>query len=90
MMKQKQNLFTLIEIYSGEIWQVKMMQSVLLEYKITTLLKNELMSSIDPTLISGGGFNPASLWVNSIELESAKKIIDDFNDGCIVDDSEHP
>ncbi len=86
---KKQDRLTLIEIYSGEIWQVKMMQSVLLEYQITTLLKNELMSSIDPTLLSGGGFSPASLWVNSPNLESAKKIIDDFNNGTNVDDGEY-
>lgn len=68
-----------ITLFTGEVWQAKMIQSVLEQNEIFATIKNELMSSIEPWAISSGGVTPAELLVSAKNYDEALKLLEEFN-----------
>lgn len=69
----------LIEIYSGEFWQASMIETLLLNNNIQAFLKNELIGSIQPSIVSAGGLAPVKVVISMADQVAALEIIEDFN-----------
>jgi len=57
------------------------MRNLLENTNIEVFTENEIMSNIEPWAVTSGGFNPVILKVNDEDFESAKKIIEDYENG---------
>lgn len=68
----------LIEIYSGEFWKASMIETLLLNNNIQAFLKNELIGSIQPSIVSAGGLNPVKVIISNADQLAALEIIKDF------------
>lgn len=78
----------LVEVFSGEVWQAKMIQNVLEESQIPAFIRNELMGQIEPWAVTAGGYNPVAVTVSSLDHEAALKLIDEFNNSEAAEETE--
>lgn len=86
-MEIKDNI-KLVEVYAGELWQATMIQNILEDNEIQAFLENELMSAIAPWRVAAGGFESAKVVVSSLDLEQAKKLIEEFNNSESLEEEE--
>lgn len=68
-----------IKVYSGEYWKCSLIQQLLLEHEIPSLLRNEFMGIIEPFAVVAGGANPLSIEVSSNNYELALSLIKESN-----------
>ncbi|WP_285008340.1 putative signal transducing protein [Pedobacter faecalis] len=68
----------LVQVFSGDVWKAKMIESMFLEHDLPCMVKNEHMSSIESPAVSAGGFNAAEVWVGPENEELARQLIDEF------------
>ena len=68
----------LIEIYSSSPLEAQMVNSLLQDAEIDTYIKDELMGSIAPWYVAGGGAGAVKIVINSRDYEKARAIIDQF------------
>ena len=71
----------MINIFSGEFIEAMNIRNLLENVNIEVFTVNELMSSIEPWIISPGGFKPVLLQVNNEDFEKAKKVVEDYGSG---------
>ncbi|HKG04808.1 MAG TPA: DUF2007 domain-containing protein [Pedobacter sp.] len=81
-----QNDVKLVAVFEGEPWQVTMMQNVLVENDIPAFVKNNLMGSIEPWVLTSGGLNPAQLMVSEQQEAAAIQLIEEFNNAGELDE----
>ena len=74
-----QNDIKLVEVFAGELWQATMVQNLLEDNQIQGFLENKLMGTIEPWVVSSGGFNPVKIIVSSADYEQSIKLIEEFN-----------
>ncbi|WP_256005903.1 putative signal transducing protein [Pedobacter deserti] len=68
----------LVQVFSGDVWKAKMIESMFLEHDLPCMVKNEHMSSIESPAVSAGGFNAAEVWVAAENAELAGQLVQEF------------
>ena len=74
-----QNISMQIEVFSGEFWQASLMRQLLEEHDIFAFIGNELLSSIDPVIISNTVVSHVSLKVSQADSARALELIEEYN-----------
>ena len=69
------------DIFRGTYFEAMNIRNLLENENIEVFTQNENMSSIEPWAVTSGGFNPVILKVNDEDFETAKKIIEDYENG---------
>jgi hypothetical protein len=71
----KNNNESIIEIFSGTLWESEMVKSLLQNAEITSFLKNTTVNSYlyDPIYASG-----VKVMISGSDFERAKEIVDDY------------
>jgi hypothetical protein len=77
-----------VEIYAGELWQSSMIRNLLEDNGIPSFVENELMGTIDPSLITSGGIAPVKINIKNSDLARAKELIDELNNADFSIDEE--
>ena len=75
----KQKDIKLVEVFAGELRQATMIQNILEDNQIQAFIENKLMGTLEPWVVSAGGFNPIKVIVSSLDQEHAIKLIEEFN-----------
>lgn len=75
---------TLVEIFSGNIMQAKMLQDMLTKSNIESYMKDEIMGSLMPWVVSPGGTSPVRLMVSEHDYEEAIQIVHEFETSGIL------
>lgn len=65
----------MIAIFSGEYYQVMNAKNILLDNDIEVFVENEIMGTLDPWLLTAGGYKSVNLKVNEADVEKAKELI---------------
>jgi predicted naringenin-chalcone synthase len=68
-------------IFSGELIEAMNIRNLLENVNIEVFTVNEYMSSIEPWVVSPGGFKPVLLKVNDEDFEKAKKVVEEYGSG---------
>lgn len=68
-----------IEVFSGEFWQASLMRQLLSEHDIFAYIGNELLSSIDPVIISTTVASHVTLKVSQADSQRALELIEEYN-----------
>ncbi len=63
-------------------------KNLLEEKEITVFIQNEYMSSIEPWVVTSGGFNPVKLQVDESDFNQAESIIKNYLDGNNILETE--
>ena len=71
----------IVEVFSGNLYQATMVKDLLESNGIEAFIANELMSVIDPWVISPGGVAPVSVKIFSSDYAVAKELIEAFTKG---------
>lgn len=77
---------TQIEVFSGEFWQASLMQQLLEEHGIFSYMGNELLSSIDPVIVSTTVATHVSLKVSQADSDQAFVLIDEYNSSAPIEE----
>lgn len=77
-MTKERNDDELIEVYSSSPLEAQMVNSLLQDAEIDTFIKDELMGSIAPWYVAGGGAGAVKIVINSKDYDRARAIIDQF------------
>ena len=86
-MENKDNI-KLVEVFSGELWQATMIQNILEDNQIQAFIENGLMGTIEPWVVSAGGFNPFKVIVSNLNYELSLKLIEEYNNSESIDETE--
>jgi len=76
-MKAKDEIFP-VEVYSGSIWEVEMVKSLLENAEIETFLQDENTGTLAPWYTAGGGAGSVKVVVSNLDVEKAKLIIEEY------------
>ncbi|MBC7568049.1 MAG: hypothetical protein H7223_13915 [Pedobacter sp.] len=68
-----------VEVFSGEFWQASLMRQLLAEHDIFAYLGNELLSSIDPVIVSTTVASHVALKVSQADSHRALELIEEYN-----------
>jgi len=74
-----QNTSMQVEVFSGEFWQASLMRQLLAEHDIFSYLGNELLSSIDPVIVSTTVASHVALKVSQADSHRALELIEEYN-----------
>ena len=74
-----QNTSMQVEVFSGEFWQASLMRQLLAEHDIFSYLGNELLSSIDPVIVSTTVASHVALKVSQADSQRALELIEEYN-----------
>ena len=78
----------IVEVFAGELWQATMIQNILEGNQIQAFINNALMGTIEPWVITAGGYKPVKVIVAEQDVELALKLIDEFNQSQPADEAE--
>ncbi len=76
MTKDKKN--DLVEIFAGSSIDAEIVSSLLKNSKIETFLKDEIMGTLAPWQVSAGGSGAVKIIINSNDYETAKLIVEEY------------
>ena len=65
-------------IFTGNPIDGEMIDQLLNENGIETMVNNQLMGSIAPWQVTAGGFNPVEIVINKNERDKAHQLIEEF------------
>lgn len=74
----QENKNELVLVYTGSPINAEIINQMLNENGILSQIKNELMSTLAPWQVSGGGFEPVEIYVLGSDEEEAKSIVNAF------------
>ena len=80
-MKKEESTF--VTVFSGEAMEAEMIKQYLEANDIMAVTKNQLMGTIAPWYVSGGGSQPVDVDVMEDNKEAALALIRSFGDGEI-------
>ena len=75
-------------IFDGSYFEAMNVKNLLEEKEITVFIQNEYMSSIEPWVVTSGGFNPVKLQVDESDFDQAESIIKNYLDGNNILETE--
>ncbi len=67
-------------IFSGKPMDAEMINQLLNDHGIITLISNKLMGSIAPWQVSAGGFEPVEIVINKADEHKAYELISAFHE----------
>ena len=67
-------------IFTGKPIDAEMINQLLNDHGIITLISNKLMGSIAPWQVSAGGFEPVEVIINKTDEQKAHELIAAFHD----------
>ena len=67
-------------IFRGNPIDAEMINQLLNDHGIVTLISNKLMGSIAPWQVSAGGFEPVEVIINKADEQRAHELIDAFHE----------
>jgi len=76
-MKENKDI-TLVEVFSGKIWEAEMLKNILENEEIEAFLKDEVIGTLAPWYASSGGMGSVKVIVSSLDYDKAKHIVDEF------------
>jgi len=79
----------MIVVFNGPYFEAMNVKNLLEEKEITVFTQNEYMSSIEPWVVTSGGFNPVKLQVDESDFEQAESIIKNYLDGNTILEMEN-
>lgn len=62
-------------IFTGEHYQVMNAKNILLDNNIEVFVENELMGTLDPWLLTAGGYKSVNLKVHETDVEKAIELL---------------
>ncbi|MGQ7870070.1 putative signal transducing protein [Sunxiuqinia sp. sy24] len=68
-----------VVIYTGKTMDAEMVNQLLNNQGIETLISNQLMGSIAPWQVSAGGFEPVEIIINKEDEAKARQLIKEFH-----------
>ena len=80
-----ENLPMQVDVFSGEFWQASLMRQLLAEYDIFSYLNNELLSIIDPVIISTTVASHVTLKVSQADSARALELIEEYNNSEAIE-----
>lgn len=66
-------------IYSGKPLEAEMVNQLLNDRGIVTLISNQLMGRIAPWQVSAGGFEPVEIIINRADEAKARQLLKEFH-----------
>jgi len=69
----------LVMVYAGSPVDAEMIKEILEDYGIPVNIKNQLMGTIAPWQVSGGGVSPSEVEVFTKDKEQALLLIEEFH-----------
>jgi hypothetical protein len=78
----------MIVVFNGPYFEAMNVKNLLEEKEITVFIQNEYMSSIEPWVVTSGGFNPVKLQVDESDFDQAESIIKNYLDGNNILETE--
>ena len=79
----------MIVVFNGPYFEAMNVRNLLEEKEISVFTQNEYMSSIEPWVVTSGGFNPVKLQVDESDFEQAESIIKNYLDGNNILETEN-
>lgn len=80
-MKYQDQNDKLISIFSGSPIEAEMVNQLLNENDIETMIKNQLMGTLAPWQVSAGGNNPVEVIIHKSDIQKAQELVEDFRHG---------
>ena len=71
----------IIAVFSGNLYQATMVKKLLESNGIEAFIENELMSIIDPWVVSPGGIAPVNVKIFGSDYTKAQELIAAFTNG---------
>ena len=65
----------IIEVFSGDLFQATMIKNLLESSGIEAFIENELMSVLEPWVVSPGGIAPVHVKIFASDFEVAQELI---------------
>ncbi len=75
------NEISFTQVYAGNILEAGMVQSLLESADINAFLKDEIMGTLQPWWAAGGGAGAVKVMVSTADLESARLIVEEYENG---------
>jgi hypothetical protein len=82
------SLSDLVVVHSGNAIETGFVKSLLEEYGIPTILRDEMMGAIAPWYIAPGGVGAVKLFIARSDYERARAIIAEFHDAEDLNEDE--
>jgi hypothetical protein len=76
-----------VEIFAGNTMQATMIQTFLEDNGIQAFLLNDNMGTLEPWVVQSAGINPVKVIVSNLDSEAALKLIEEFNNSEIANDT---
>ena len=67
-----------VEIFAGTSWQAEMVKSLLESAEIKAYLKDDILGTISPWWVSGGGGFAVKVVISVLDIDKAKPIVDEY------------
>lgn len=80
-MKYQDQNDELISIFSGTPIEAEMVNQLLNENDIETLIKNQLMGTLAPWQVSAGGHDPVEVIIHNRDFQKAQGLVNNFRHG---------
>ena len=68
----------LVEVFSGTLWQVGMVRSMLEDSDIPVYVKDEIIGTLNPWWTAPGGAGSISVFVSSNHFNNARAIVAEY------------
>ena len=78
-MKYHEQNQELITIFAGSPVEAEMVNQLLNENGVVTLIKNQLMGTLAPWQVSAGGHDPVEVIIHENDAKKAKLLIEEFH-----------
>lgn len=67
-----------IVVFRGDPMKAEMVNELLKDHGIVSVINNQLMGSIAPWQVAPGGFEPVEIIINKKDEEKARRLIEEF------------
>ncbi|HSN50198.1 MAG TPA: DUF2007-related protein [Bacteroidales bacterium] len=74
----KDESITPVDVFSGTIWEVEMVKSLLENAEIEAFLKDENTGTLAPWYTAGGGAGSVTVVVSSLDYDNAIEIVNQY------------
>jgi hypothetical protein len=75
-----------VEVFSGSIWEVEMVKSLLENAEIETFLQDENTGTLAPWYTAGGGAGSVKVIVSSVDFDKARSIVLEYEENLRKND----
>jgi hypothetical protein len=66
-----------IEIFSGSLWEVELLKTILEDHEIMSFVKDEFIGTLAPHY-TAGGVGSVKLWISDKDIERCQPLVEEF------------